>query len=446
MWTSPRYHDAGQLAGSISSAAARSVRAGVEIFLVVLDDAREQENVGPRSERFGPGDVGARELQFFPDMPVPCTPVEPERDGVEPSIDDDRGGLDGFVRALEERQAHGAAKVRVFVRRLDGDRRVVVPERRTAIADDLMESPEEIRHRRRLREARMRFSQQLASVGRAGVPGNRFGDDEPGEEIGRLDESRHVDADLLQRVTVELPADARPESQERRSIDRRLDDSARRPCRLSPIRRVHTVNRQAEIQPDVFRQHPGLQPLQRRRRVAPELQMVALERRELHARRSLDVGRNRLRDDNVAFGFTARGQARNEAAGAFERLRGVESQLPLPDRNQEVRLEEPGDDEGTGAADPDALVNGPGFQKAVVAALKDEPLGVPEGNLVLFTDGSRRAANRHHDRRQPDPPHHSIGHRTPARVPNKPPLASVRGRFARSTEPSAGSTDLTMKC
>ena len=116
--------------------------------------------------------------------------------------------------------------------------------------------------------------------------------------------------------------------------------------------------------------------------------MVALERRELHARRSLDVRRNRLRDDKVAFGFTARGQARNEAAGPFERLRRVESQLPLPDRNQELRLEEPGDDEGTGAADRDALVNGPGFQKAVVAALKDEPLGVPEGNLVLFTDGN----------------------------------------------------------
>ena len=217
---------------------------------------------------------------------------------------------------------------------------------------------------------------------------------------------------MLQRHPVHLPADARPEPHERRCFHRRLDGTTRRrlPGR-GARRRIRTIERQTEIQARVRRECAGLQPLELAGNVFREREPGAGKDVGFRSRRALDVRGNRVDGGDVTFAFRAGRQCGNQRTGAVERFRRIDGQLTLPGRDQQFGLEQPRDDERPRAPHRNPLVNGAGFDQAVVTALEHQSVGFAEIHLILLADRRRSTADRHHHRRQPEPPPHAtIGH------------------------------------
>ena len=113
------------------------------------------------------------------------------------------------------------------------------------------------------------------------------------------------------------------------------------------------------------------------------------------------VAGHRFGNGEITGGFERRRQFLAERLRFSERLRSIQRQLLLAERDQQVGLEEPSDDERPGLPHADPRIGRAGLDQAVVAALQHERVRLGQGRNVRLLDGGARATDGQQQRCQP---------------------------------------------
>ena len=378
----------------------------VEIVLVVLDHARQRVVRRRGAPALGDIDVRARQIQRLAGVVIPGAPVVRLVDVVRLQIDHVRRFRDRVVRALQVGQAHRPADQPDLVLGLHRERLLIELEGGLAVAGELVQLTADVGHRGRFGKALVVLVEPDSGLAAAVVLG---GDQRrAAHEVSGLDETRDLLSNFREDRVRDGYADAGAIGNERRRAGRnvRTAGTSRRGARTS-ARRIRAVDGQGEILADRLRKRTRREPLQLVVDLRDEQKVCAAEVGRLAVRPAEIVGGHGLGDGEVAGGFERRRQFLAERLRFSERLRRVERELLLAERDQEVRLEEPGDDERPGLPHPDPGIGRAGFEKTVVAALEDERVRLSQSRNVGLLDGGARASHRQQQRCEPQATHAS---------------------------------------